>query len=63
MSCLELQEMFELYALGVLEPAEKEEIDAHPTRLKDMRQEKQRSATWGEVKNQYEKNGDPAQAI
>src|SRR5579872_3375036 len=32
MSCQELQEMFELYALGVLEPAEKAEIDAHLAR-------------------------------
>ena len=32
MTCQELQEMFELYALGVLEPAEKGEIDAHLAR-------------------------------
>src|SRR5512141_3388989 len=32
MTCQELQEMFELYALGVLEPIEKSEIDAHLTR-------------------------------
>jgi hypothetical protein len=32
MTCQELQEMFELYALGVLEPAEKGEIDTHLAR-------------------------------
>jgi hypothetical protein len=32
MTCQELQEMFELYALGVLEAAEKSEIDAHLAR-------------------------------
>jgi Anti-sigma-K factor rskA len=32
MSCQELQEMFELYALGVLEPVDKSEIDAHLAR-------------------------------
>jgi Anti-sigma-K factor rskA/Putative zinc-finger len=32
MTCQELQEMFELYALGILEPAEKQEIDAHLAR-------------------------------
>ena len=32
MTCQELQDMFELYALGVLEPAEKSEIDAHLAR-------------------------------
>lgn len=29
MRCEELKDMFELYSLGLLEPAEKEEIDAH----------------------------------
>jgi hypothetical protein len=29
MRCEELKDMFELYALGLLEPAEKDEIDAH----------------------------------
>ncbi len=29
MSCQELQDMYELYALGVLEGAEKAEIDEH----------------------------------
>ncbi len=32
MTCQELQEMFELYALGALEPAEKTEIEAHLAR-------------------------------
>jgi anti-sigma-K factor RskA len=32
MTCHELQELFELYALGVLEPSEKEEIDTHLAR-------------------------------
>ena len=32
MTCQELQEMFELYALGVLAPEEKAEIDAHLAR-------------------------------
>jgi Anti-sigma-K factor rskA/Putative zinc-finger len=32
MTCQELQDMFELYALGVLEPGEKAEIDAHLAR-------------------------------
>ena len=32
MTCQELQEMFELYALGVLEPPDKSEIDAHLAR-------------------------------
>jgi hypothetical protein len=32
MTCQELEDLFELYALGVLEPAEKSEIDAHLAR-------------------------------
>ena len=32
MTCQELGDLFELYALGVLEPAEKSEIDAHLAR-------------------------------
>lgn len=32
MTCQELADLFELYALGVLEPAEKSEIDAHLAR-------------------------------
>src|SRR5437870_3058825 len=32
MTCQELQEMFELYALGALEPPEKGEIEAHLAR-------------------------------
>ena len=32
MTCQELEDLFELYALGVLEPAEKSEIDAHLVR-------------------------------
>jgi len=32
MMCQELQDMFELYALGVLEPVDKQEIDAHLSR-------------------------------
>src|SRR2546425_12111279 len=29
MNCEELKDMFELYSLGLLDPSEKEEIDAH----------------------------------
>ena len=32
MTCEELREMFELYALGLLEGAEKDEIEAHLAR-------------------------------
>ena len=32
MTCQELRDMFELYALGALEPAEKAEIEAHLAR-------------------------------